>query len=203
MDLVSMHSDVIKKLLLKLNPEQIVYFCRTNKSLNDICQDDSLWQELVEKYFFHTILPGLETWRQTFNALVKTREIEVIIDDYPKVFYAGTIIISNITTIEDFKKLLKIVDTDPTLLKKKKISIPAFLHDISSPITNPIKYSTEISIGRGEYIYGGFIPENLEEFPDKSILIDIRSTDLPDVKHTSLSLFEGMDEIRCFVAKYI
>ncbi len=99
MALINLPVDVIKNLVLQLDPEEIVFFCLTNKYFKNICKDYSLWQALVEKYFPGVKLPVLDNWHLIFKALITTREIEVRIDDFPITSYAGTIVISNITTV--------------------------------------------------------------------------------------------------------
>lgn len=57
---------------------------------------------------------------------MKTREIEVLIYVFPNTLYAGTIIISNITTMRQLQRLFKVLEIEANLLEERKISIGAF-----------------------------------------------------------------------------
>lgn len=123
---------------------------------------------------------------------MKKRGIPVIVNHYSKIFDAGVIIISNITTVRNLKQLLQ----------RRKISVLAFLHSISNleeVMTESPKYTIDILMGRREENYGSFEIDDLEILPDKSILVSIKSSSLPDVHGASFSLSEGIDEILCFV----
>ncbi len=73
-----------------------------------------------------------------------------------------------------------------------------FLHDTSDiNISSPTKYMPKTIIRSSRYAYGKFIPSDLQIFPDKSTLIQIKIRDLPNVKKNSLSLFDGLGEIIC------
>ena len=80
--LTSVPNDMVKKILLLLDPQDLQSECQSNRYVSSICQDDDFFHEYINKNFDPTLF-GVEQWD---NSVFQNRNFNVSKNSWKELF---------------------------------------------------------------------------------------------------------------------